>query len=113
MLNRTKVSAGIVALALLVAAPLAAVETPAADAPYAATTLEVAPTAACVEVASLTGVLSCPEGAEAAAAEAAEAACAAHGMWVSEFEADCWHLGGGVWHFSARYSCTREIIVKV
>ena len=91
-----------------------AVEIPQAETSPASTTLDAA-TVACAEadVASFTGVISCPEGAEEAASEAAESACAEHGMWVSEFEVNCWHLGGGVWYFSARYSCTREITVVV
>lgn len=115
MLNRTKIGTGILALALLVAAPLAAAETFEAEASYTAMTLEFAATVACseAELTSLTGVLSCPEGVEGAAQEAAEAACAEHGMWVDEIEIDCWHLGGGWWHYSARFSCTREITVVV
>ncbi|MDE2661486.1 MAG: hypothetical protein OXI39_00575 [Gemmatimonadota bacterium] len=114
MLNRTKVSTGIVALALLIAAPLEATETPEADAPYAALTLETAAPAACAELASVTGevgatmslgISMCPDEVVAAAALDAGWECWQHGQIVDELEINCFYLGGGYWSYSARVSC--------
>ncbi|WP_419941025.1 hypothetical protein [Candidatus Palauibacter sp.] len=106
MLNRTNVGLGIAALALLVAAPLAAVETPETETATPSATIEFTDLMACGSAAADGEAVYCPASVRREARREANAECMALGGGVGNFSVDCWHIGGGMWYYRADVRCT-------
>ena len=105
MLNRMKLGVGVALLALLVAVPLAAGETPEAElqGPVGLTAVTSIMTCGSGEPDAESG--GCPDEADDAAAEAAAAACMEIGGFVKSVTVRCTYLGSGWWSWTADVVC--------
>lgn len=103
----------LVVVGLLVAAPLAAAETPEAEPSPTPTTLEVAATVACAgaDATSALGVFSCPDEVASAAEDHANSECAEGGQQAANVTVSCTYLGGGSWRYRASFRCTDILVI--